>query len=73
MEINLKYYVQITIAWRKGSIEPVGRPYNRERLDDSPVSVNCHRHQHVVGGGEGVGLQKLEHLAENLASQPLSV
>ena len=37
------------------------------------MPVNGQGDEHVVGGGQGVGLEKLEHLAEDQTSQPLSV
>ena len=44
-----------------------------ERLGDCPEPLQGQGQDHVVGGGEGVGLEKLEYLAEYKTSQPLPV
>ena len=70
-EINLKLDQSAIINLMQN--EPVWRPSQTKRLGDRLVPVHRQSHQHVVGRGQGVSLEKLKHLAKHNASQPFSV
>ena len=57
----------------RNSIQPVRRSSHSKRLCYSSVPVHGQGHQHVVGGGQGVSLEKLEQLTKHQTSQPFSV
>ena len=47
---------------------PVWGPAHCQGVGHGLVPVHGQGHQHVVGGGQGVGLEKLKHLAEDKTS-----